>query len=194
MGNIFFTADLHLGHANIIKHCNRPFANVDEMDEGLIKNWNSVVARGDLVYLLGDFAMPEKQPNVPSMKIYARYFHQLNGKKVLVKGNHDHMSQEMYNHFTDVHDLKDMRIDRQFMTLCHYPMKSWNRSFHGAYQFFGHVHGRLPDIPHVLQMDVGVDCWDYTPVSWDKLKEVMDKKAVIAGDYWSKHRKTDSDY
>jgi len=60
--NIFFTSDHHFGHTNIIKFCNRPFANVDEMNEELIRRWNEKIAPGDEVYHLGDFALitPEK--------------------------------------------------------------------------------------------------------------------------------------
>ena len=54
--NVFFTADLHLGHDNIRRHCHRPFGTVEEMDEAIIANWNGAVASKDLVYIVGDFA------------------------------------------------------------------------------------------------------------------------------------------
>lgn len=69
----FYISDTHFGHSNIIRHCNRPFVNADEMDEVLIKNWNSVVTNRDTVYILGDFAFSKgiKQPS--------EYLRELNG-------------------------------------------------------------------------------------------------------------------
>lgn len=79
---IYFTSDLHLGHANIINHCKRPFSSVDEMDERLISMWNARVQPNDTVYILGDLifrsaAAPES------------YLSRLRGKKHLILGNHD---------------------------------------------------------------------------------------------------------
>ena len=79
---IFFTADLHFGHANIIRHCNRPFASVDEMDAVLIHNWNAAVGLKDEVYILGDFTM---RSAVEAHKYLVR----LNGRKYFICGNHD---------------------------------------------------------------------------------------------------------
>ena len=59
---IYYTADLHLGHANVIRHCDRPFKSVDEMDEALIRNWNSRVHRLDTVYIVGDLFFRNRRP------------------------------------------------------------------------------------------------------------------------------------
>ncbi|MEM9701635.1 MAG: metallophosphoesterase, partial [Planctomycetota bacterium] len=79
---IFFTSDTHFGHANVIKNCDRPFADVGEMDEALIANWNAVVGPKDVVYHLGDFAFRAKRKP-------REYLARLNGTVHLVKGNHD---------------------------------------------------------------------------------------------------------
>jgi calcineurin-like phosphoesterase family protein len=79
---IFFTADHHFGHANIINHCNRPFPTADEMDEALIDNWNVTVKTNDEVYILGDFTMH------PAAEAH-RYLTRLKGRKYFIKGNHD---------------------------------------------------------------------------------------------------------
>ena len=80
--NIFFTADLHLGHSNIIKYCNRPFQTVEEMNEKLIQNWNDTVSDKDDIYVVGDFAfMGTKQTE--------EFLKQLKGRKYLLRGNHD---------------------------------------------------------------------------------------------------------
>ena len=110
------------------------------------------------------------------MKAYRRLRMRLNGKIHLILGNHDKMSQELYSSFTEVNGgLKDIKIDGQKITLCHYPMRSWNSSFHGAWHLFGHVHGRMENVNTGLSFDVGVDVpeWEYSPVSWDKIKEKM---------------------
>lgn len=82
--NVFFTADLHLGHDNIRKHCGRPFDTVEEMDEAIISNWNRTVSARDLVYVVGDFAWSNHNLHLARLK----------GKKILIKGNHDKMSQD----------------------------------------------------------------------------------------------------
>ena len=78
---LYFTADLHLGHANIIRHCGRPFASVEDMDRCLIDNWNRRVRPEDTVYILGDLMFACKDP--------AAYLTQLAGQKHLIVGNHD---------------------------------------------------------------------------------------------------------
>lgn len=78
---VYFTADLHLGHENIIHHCSRPFRTVEEMDRALIDAWNKRVGPEDTVYILGDLMFSCKDP--------AGYLRQLAGKKHLILGNHD---------------------------------------------------------------------------------------------------------
>ena len=177
--DIFFTADTHFSHANIIKHCNRPWVNIDEHNEKLIEKWNNIVSKKSMVYLLGDFAMIPKDPNIPRMKLYRKLRFRLNGKIILIKGNHDHMSQEMYDCFTKVYDFgTDIKIDKIPITLCHYPMRSWNKSCHGAGHLFGHVHGRLEKVNTGMSFDVGVDVseWNYSPVPWELVQNKMKEK------------------
>ena len=179
--NRFFTADPHFGHYNIIRHCNRPW-NSEEHDDALVEKWNSVVTKKDTVEVLGDFAMFKAiEGGDERMKAYRRTRMRLNGKINLILGNHDHMSQELYSTFSDVNvGLKDIKIDGQKVTLCHYPMRSWNASFHGAWHLFGHVHGRMENVNTGLSFDVGVDVpeWNYTPVSWEQIKAKMAIKKV----------------
>jgi len=86
---IFLIGDLHFNHRNIIKYCSRPFNSVEDMNKQLIKNWNSVVGKNDIVYVVGDFALCGKQKII---EIGQR----LNGRKRLVLGNHDQASIETY--------------------------------------------------------------------------------------------------
>lgn len=77
----FYISDTHFGHFNIIKHCNRPFSTAEEMDRVMIENWNSTVARNDTVFILGDFVFSKIPP--------AEYLNKLNGRKIVIVGNHD---------------------------------------------------------------------------------------------------------
>lgn len=169
----YFTADTHFGHANIIKYCNRPFANAEEMDEKLILNWNTVVMPGDTVYHLGDFSLGFKPAH--------DYLKRLNGNIIFCWGNHDNALRKHQRDGSQMRvaiaDLRDVTVEGQRMTLCHYAMRVWNKSHHGAWHLYGHSHGTLPDDPNSLSLDVGVDCWNYTPVSMEQLKARMKTKA-----------------
>lgn len=170
---IFFTADLHLFHSNCIKYCNRPFANINEMHEVLITNWNSVVTPTDIVYVVGDVAFSKNMSALESI------FKRLNGSKILVCGNHDrHMLKyERFRAlFQSIHQLLEIKYNNKSITLCHYAMRVWNKSHHSAYHLYGHSHGSLPDDLHSLSIDVGVDCHNYTPISYDQVVEIMSKK------------------
>jgi calcineurin-like phosphoesterase family protein len=79
---IWFSSDTHFGHENIIKYCDRPFKNVDHMNEVIIDNWNSVVSPGDTVYHLGDVALGQIDKSLACVS-------RLNGYKILILGNHD---------------------------------------------------------------------------------------------------------
>ena len=79
---IFVTADTHFNHENIIKYCNRPYENVQDMNEDIIKKWNEVVGKDDIVYHLGDYGFGSKEE-------LQKIFNRLNGKKYLIMGNHD---------------------------------------------------------------------------------------------------------
>lgn len=158
---VFFTADHHFGHTRIIELAKRPFASVKEMDEEMIRRWNEVVARGDLVYHLGDFAFAD----------HDKYLVRLNGQKRLILGNHDHSNRvKNAKGWATVDGLLCAKVDGEVLpiTLCHYGLRVWNRSHYGALHFYGHSHGNLPGDHQ--SCDVGVDCWEYRPVSLDEIK------------------------
>lgn len=171
---IYFTSDLHLGHINIIKYCSRPFSSVEEMDGELIKRWNSVVTKKDTVYILGDFAFYKDQQKTINV------INKLNRAEMhLILGNHDkHMKAHVKEKFTSCGSYKEIYVadseaynQRQFIVLMHYAMRTFNKSGHSAFQLFGHSHGTLPG--NSQQLDVGVDCWDYTPCSYEQIKEKL---------------------
>ena len=175
--NVFFTADPHFFHSNIIKYCNRPFKTVEEMNEKIISNYNNIVKDSDTVYFLGDIIFLK---NINQIQIFLK---RLKGKKILIYGSHDKILREYHNHiahiFDQQHELLDTIINGQKITMCHYPMTSWHCSHYGSWQLFGHHHNRLPEDPNKLQCDVGVDAWNFTPVSFDQIKAKMATKTFV---------------
>jgi calcineurin-like phosphoesterase family protein len=161
--NIWFTSDLHLGHDNIIKFCNRPFHDVNEMNEKIISNWNEQVQEQDIVYHLGDFCFGNPK----------QYYPRLKGTIMFIPGSHDknlnknnlHILPPLCSlHFTM--NSKDYNI-----VLCHYSMRSWDKSHYGTWQLFGHHHGKLA--PYGLSFDVGVDTNKFYPYSLDDVERKM---------------------
>jgi calcineurin-like phosphoesterase family protein len=194
---IFFSADLHFEHSNILKHCNRRWLRegdivngrwvcsqvaqdrTNEMNEALVDLWNSVVSKRDRVYILGDFAF----------KNHGKWINALNGKKVLILGNHDDMSAILRSQFSECHEFGvERNLQKQRVTMCHYPLRSWNRCMYGSWHLHGHCHGRMTlsrpgpsNIDGGLILDVGVDVWDYKPVSFEEIRKQMDiKKEAIS--------------
>lgn len=181
--NIYFTADTHFGHANIIDYTNRPFKSVSEMDEKLIENWNTIIHPTDVVFHLGDFTLF----GVESWKYFLS---QLNGTKYLIAGNHDkNITPTYFNGVFQILNLliKDEEIeDGQRITLCHYPMYSWYQSHRGAWHLYGHHHGTLnfsieKPFPFPTMYDVGVDNNNFFPVSYEEIKAIITKQSLAKG-------------
>ena len=171
--NTFFTADQHYNHNNIIRYCNRPFSSVEEMDEALIHNHNSVVSPKDEVYILGDFVFAKNPEDVE------RYTRRLNGKLHLVYGSHDRNVVRFSSEFVWKKEIAKIKVQGQRIIICHYAMRTWEASHYGVWNLYGHSHGNLPEFDNVLAFDVGVDAWDYTPVSFEQVKEKMETKNFI---------------
>jgi calcineurin-like phosphoesterase family protein len=188
--NVWFTADLHMGHGNIIKYCNRPFLTAAEQeevrrdrrgsyrlpdetvrrhDEALLEAINSRVAETDVLWVLGDFCWGQLHEATDYRnRIRCRNVH-------MVWGNHDHRSIRPL--FGEAWEQGMVRVAGQEIWLNHYPMRSWNKSFHSSWHFYGHVHGRLmaedQANPRLLTRDVGVDACGYRPWSFDELRDYM---------------------
>ncbi|WP_310622216.1 metallophosphoesterase family protein [Flexibacterium corallicola] len=166
----FFTADTHFGHDAIIEHCNRPFANSEDQTSQLIERWNAVVRPGDHVFVLGDFAFKAPPGSLHGI------FESLHGSKSLVLGNHD--NQEVRSLPWTSHDARQPELaltnqlrfkhNKQTYFMCHYAWRTWPEDHHGSIHLFGHSHGSLPD--HDRSTDVGVDCWNYYPVSVNQIR------------------------
>ncbi len=172
--NIWFTGDNHYGHFNILTlGKGRPFSSVEEMNEAMIDRHNAVVKPGDLVYNLGDFALKITQNE--AMNIRRR----LAGNIYFIPGNHDSIARSMPGSWVWMRELE--RIHPKIegippITLCHYAMRVWHGSQKGTWQLYGHSHGMLPELPAMLAFDVGVDCWNFAPVSIEQVAEKMKAK------------------
>lgn len=160
--NLLFTSDLHLGHANIIKHCNRPFTDVDDMNRSLF--WDLCIEAGgaDMLYILGDFSF---MPWETTEKALRRLTEKC--PVTLICGNHDARHRKRYETcglLAGVYDLLEIKYNKQHIVLCHYPLRTWNRSHHGSWHLHGHSHGSLP-AEGLKRLDVGVDAHNYQPLT-----------------------------
>lgn len=189
----FFTSDLHFGHTNIIKYCNRPYSTVDEMNEALIANWNEVVPEENAdVYILGDLVMGKFAENIKLIK-------ELNGRKWLVSGNHDRCWPGHKNYFNQIKKYLDAGISGvsqnlllrlnanpdHNVTLSHFPKRAslgaYDHRYSDYYQttnqwvLHGHVHDTWKVDFENKQINVGVDVWDYKPVSEETLGQIIDE-------------------
>lgn len=134
---IFYIADTHFNHSNIIGFDNRPFSSVDEMNETLIHNWNSVVKRGDQVYILGDFCWSRDE------NVWISILQRLNGQKFLIRGNHDpkHVPGRLAKCFAQVCDYKEIKDCGTTVIMSHFPMLFYKHDYRpNTVMLYGHVH------------------------------------------------------
>ena len=166
---IYYTADLHFGHKNIISGCNRPFDDVEEMNETLIRNWNARVDDADTVFVLGDLFFAHPQPEA----VLGR----LSGRKILIIGNHDDAwldHGDVSRHFSSIAHYLEIEDDGRRATLCHYPMMAW-KDAKSAWMIHGHIHNNphsdywplIRASNHML--NAGIDVNGFRPVTFDEL-------------------------
>lgn len=170
--NIYFTSDLHFGHENILKLCNRPFGSIEEMDEKLIENWNSVIPENGTVFVLGDVFHNEDQ-----LLYYVEIMKKLNGQKTLIAGNHDYFSEQQYFDmgFVQVENYLEAWFGKHFLVMFHYPIAEWKRFFKKSWHLFGHVHGNYKVPLNYRMLDVGVDSHNYLPWTWEEIINHFEK-------------------
>lgn len=149
------------------------------MDEALIENWNRCIKRNDRVYHLGDFSFY----NAKDTEVILR---RLNGQKHLILGNHDRFASnsEVEKYFKSISQIKDIRVGKQRIVMCHYAMLSWNVMHHGSWMLHGHSHGSLAVDMTKKRMDVGVDAVpNLSPVNFDFIQAEMDKRVFVPVDH-----------
>jgi calcineurin-like phosphoesterase family protein len=178
---IFFSSDLHLYHKAILS--SRPYYSIEEMNETLIDNHNELVDHTDTVYWLGDFGL-----NVGKNQLI-RDLNRFKGQKHLIIGNHDDAKQLKtmigLSNIRSVNDVLELNINNKSIFLSHYPHRSWKGSLSCTYHLFGHGHSKI--MPLGLSFDVGVDCWNYSPISFETVEATMDKLmgTKAKGDKWN---------
>ena len=168
---VWFTSDLHFWHKNICKYCNRPFETVEEMNQAVIDNWNSVVKDDDVVFVLGDIGFCGMERLRPLVS-------QLKGKIYLIQGNHDsdNVAEALYregyivnySRLEFITIIEDEECPNQDLTLCHFPMIDWYNKEKGSWMIHGHQH-QLPETPScsVKHWDVGLDKNGLKPISFE---------------------------
>ncbi len=182
-----FTADLHLGHENIIGYCDRPFANAQAMNRSLVDGWNDVVEPDDTVWVLGDVALGRISDTLAMVSL-------LNGRKLLLAGNHDRCwaghgcraedwtERYLGAGFAEVHQGHvQLRVAARTVLACHFPYRgdSHDRDRYtehrpadrGDWLLHGHVHERWRQRGRMI--NVGVDVWGYRPVSEQAIAELV---------------------
>ena len=157
--SLFFTSDTHFGDHRTLNIHKRPFASVADMDAALVERWNAAVGPEDEVWHLGDFA--RKAADVPDL------LGRLNGHKHLVRGNNDPPGTSASHGWATVQDYAELEVEGRLLVLCHYPFRSWNGQHKRSINLHGHSHGKLKPLPR--QFDVGVDGWEFRPITLEQL-------------------------
>jgi calcineurin-like phosphoesterase family protein len=185
---ILFSSDPHWGHKNVIGYSQRPFVTYDGqldlilMHATMLANWNSTVGPEDTVYLVGDFSLWNNIAPIKEIR------ERLNGKIILIRGNHDQSTQKMLQAgFDEVYDRLELELDGKKLYLSHIPLigdddprrKKYRPCFvqpppvEYDYWLCGHVHERWKRKGNVI--NVGVDQWNFTPVNLAQLLESKDE-------------------
>jgi calcineurin-like phosphoesterase family protein len=135
----YFISDTHFFHENVIRFDKRPFASIEEMNAKMRDWWNNTVSEKDRIYILGDFIwLPPSDPE------YIKFTKNLNGKKVLIKGNHDNVekfSSELKNCFEDIKSRKEIKLNKKRIIMDHYPLMMYRHDTDSnVFHFHGHTH------------------------------------------------------
>jgi len=178
--NIWFTADTHFGHANVIRYSNRPWAMVNDMNDGIIERWNTCVKPGDTVYHLGDLCLTTK------IDVVDEWLGRLNGTIRFIRGNHDNWLKKIdkLKNRDKIKWVKDyaertFRVDgkKYKFVLSHFPFLFWHGSHYGSIMLHGHCHGSAqPFNEKVRRMDVGIDCNNWYPILLQNIVTILEDK------------------
>ena len=162
----YFTSDIHFGHKNVIRYCNRPYKTVLEMNQSIVENWNKKITDGDRVFVVGDVF-------VCKIEEAAQWIKKLNGHKILVKGNHDYGERKMIEAGFDEFYRRSCDYtfpDGRKALLQHFPLpdcllKEYDLMIHG------HIH--ISDRVIGKKVNVSCDIWNYEPVSAEEIQQLQ---------------------
>lgn len=172
MNNVFFISDLHLGHFNIIEYANRPFISTMEMDKTLIKNWNKTIKATDKVFILGDFSFHNKEKT-------ATIVEKLNGKKVLILGNHDRARSFSWWKAVGFQDVYEFPIIyKNKYILSHEPFHVIDNNNHGLFNVHGHLHNHKGFYNETFYYNVGVEVNEYKPINFLYIEKYFKDKII----------------
>lgn len=161
----WFTADPHYSHENIIRFCNRPFADEGEMNARMLAECRARVQPDDDLWIVGDFTAG-KAGDIQRREVRT-IFHALPGRRHLIRGNHDtHWVRELP--WDSIAETADILVDGRRLYLCHYPMITWPGARRDGIQLFGHVHQNWMGSRNAI--NVGVDAWNFAPASLSEIE------------------------
>lgn len=169
----FYISDLHLCHKNIMDFCERPYKTVEEMNEDIVKKWNSVVTPNDVVRILGDIAFPKSQEDIEQViKLVKR----LNGNKTLIIGNHDHKllkDERFIRLFSSIENYMMVKDNGRKVILFHYPIEEWDGFYKGSIHLYGHIHNNDVGLREIEnRYNVSADVIGFIPRTLDELIEM----------------------
>jgi calcineurin-like phosphoesterase family protein len=170
---IFFTSDTHFGDPRVLRIDKRPFGTVPEHDAALVARWNETVSPDDEVWHLGDFALYAKPERIDGLLA------QLNGTKHLVAGNNDGPATLAAGGWASVQAYAELMLDGAALVMCHYAFRTWKNMGRGWLNLHGHSHGKLKK--QTRQFDVGVDAWDYRPVTLESIVSRRNRRTLQPG-------------
>ena len=148
-------SDFHWGHKKIMSFCpeTRVYNDVNHMNESMVLDWNELVDQDDLVYLLGDIAFL-------SVTQAVSYLSRLNGRKILIIGNHDHnllKYQQFCDCFEEIHQYLEIKYNGKDIVMFHYPICEWAKMHYGSIHFYGHLHDKKSGLEQYRARNVGMD-------------------------------------
>jgi calcineurin-like phosphoesterase family protein len=184
LNKLFFTSDTHFFHKQVLVHNNRPFKDLEDHDNGMIDNWNSVVPEDGNIFMAGDFAFTGDIGKIRDL------IDRLNGKIWWIMGNHDFSNKLDRSIIAQMVDGRQMDTatvllkedNNQRLFISHYPHMAWPRD---CFHLFGHLHGgpnssATEKIPfHPLRYEIGVDNNSYKPISYQQVKDIINKQKEL---------------
>lgn len=175
----WLTSDFHFGHHNVLKYDSRPFNTIEEMNETIVENWNKVVKKNHIVYLLGDISFLNK-------RLTFEYLNRLRGQIVLVRGNHDNIfnlstiKKYSNGNIIDMTDISSVYLNGELYILYHYPRQCMNQIHVGSPQWLIHGHNHMGELINweKKEINVCINKHNYFPINENELLNLKNKRIV----------------
>ena len=176
------------------------------MDEAILAKHNAVCDDDTIVFFLGDAAFPSKHSSQRDYQVLQNFLNSFKGRIFYLAGNHEDAMRYMNLNWTVLPQLTEITVlddsaekGRRNIVMCHYALRTWNKAHYGSWHLYGHSHGGLKndfgnmmqDYEFTLSMDVGIDCNNYSPFTYEQVKDHMSKKTFRAVDHHAHESKMD---